>query len=373
MSSTLFAGVHLWSSTEIYCNPELSGGSGLSSALGVADALNGETYRIGSAKPSLSIARLFLRQRFALSTKLVHQDDDINQCSEDLPESYVLVTVGKVSIADFFDDNTYSHDPRSQFITWSLMDQGAWDYAANTRGYTPSVVLEYISPARELRYAVSLVPTSANASDMDWNLLQAQSQNIEWTEHFSLSDHPLCLRALAFYTQAFMGNYRESVAFDSLHADITATRRQGNTKYGAGMNAEYEVHKGIGVFARAGWNDGRNESWMFTEVDNSLSGGISFDGALWNRTHDHVGLAVANSGISADHQYYLQHGGSGFMLGDGSLHYSRETLVEGYYLLSVLEDHLQISGIGQLLSHPGYNLDRSGPVGILSLRLHVQI
>ena len=370
LTSTLYLGMKLWNGASVFFNPEISGGAGLSGAVGVGDALNGETYRIGNPAPQITFARFYFRQLFALSEKKTYQSSDFNQLGGYIPESYLSINIGKSAIADFFDSNKFAHDPRTQFLTWSLMDNGAWDYPANTHGYTESVILEYVSPTHELRYAASLLPKVANGEDMNWNIAKALSHTLEYTHKHKIAGQEGAIRVLGYFSTADMGNYRESL---SNPLGIASTRVYGHTKYGFGINAEQNITSDLGGFLRAGWNDGHNETWVFTEIDRTLSGGLSLTGQRWKRANDNVGLAYVISGLSKDHRDFLQAGGYGFELGDGTLNYAPEQLVELYYSAELKKDFLYLTGTYQFLVNPGYNKDRGGPVNIFSMRLHVRL
>jgi high affinity Mn2+ porin len=376
MTSTLYLGVRLWKGSSVYFNPEIAGGSGLSGALGIGDATNGETFRVGSPAPQIYLARLFFRQIIPLRKEKVYQESDQNQLAMFVPTNYLSITIGKVGIADFFDDNIYSHDPRTQFMAWSLMDNGAWDYPANTRGYTPSVAVEFIAPNHELRYAFSLLPADANGNTMDWNVQRSGSHNLEYVHKHQFNKRKGAIRLLAFFNTTHMGNYKQSLdnSFgDSIPPDITSNRMYGRSKYGFGINMEQEFNAEIGGFFRASWNDGKNETWAFTEIDRSVSAGIVWEGQRWKRPDDRIGLAYVTSGLSKPHRDYLKAGGKGFILGDGNLDYGWEHLTELYYSAALVKDHLFLSGTYQFLLNPGYNKDRKGPVHILSIRLHMAI
>jgi high affinity Mn2+ porin len=372
LTATLFAGMKLWRGASLVINPEISGGSGLSNTLGVADATNGETFRVGSHNPRLYLARIYFQQIFAIDKSPVYQEDDENQLPGYLPKNYVEVTAGKISLTDFFDDNIYSHDPRTQFLSWGLMDNGAWDYAADTRGYTPGIVLEYVSPLQEFCYAISLEPLVANGNNMNWDIGEASAHTFEYSRHYQLRSKPGTIRLLTYLNIANMGNYNESIALNPSQPDIIATRSPGRTKYGFGISADQAISKNTGIFFRAGWNDGNNETWAFTEIDRTVSGGISFTGTKWNRPHDNIGMAFVTSGISLPHRNYLKAGGDGFILGDGNLNYGWEYLTEAYYSLALIKNYFFVTGTYQFLVNPGYNKDR-GPVNIFSLRLHLAI
>ena len=372
ITSTIYAAAKLWKGATLVFNPEISGGAGLSGVYGVADATNGETFRVGSTEPKVYLARLSYRQVFALNNNTTYQATGINQLAGKASSNYIAVTAGKVSIADYFDNNVYSHDPRTQFICWSLMGNGAWDYPANTRGYTPSIVVEYVTPKHELRYAASLMPLSANGNEMDYNIKKASSHTLEYTRRFLLSGKPGSIRLLSFFTTTHMGNYNKSVQIDPTTPDVISTREYGRTKYGFGINAEQAITKDAGIFFRSSWNDGQNETWAFTEIDRSISLGLSTNGNKWKRPNDNAGLAYVMSGLSNPHRTYLQSGGKGFMLGDGKLNYGLEQLAELYYSAELKKNSLYLSGFYQFLINPGYNKDR-GPVNVLSIRVHVVI
>ncbi|HQQ94246.1 MAG TPA: carbohydrate porin [Bacteroidia bacterium] len=371
ITSTLFMGMRLWKGAGVFLNPEIAGGSGLSQALGLGDATNGETFRVGSPEPKIYLARLYVRQLFALGKSSSYQASDFNRLGGQTPDRYLAFTVGKIGVADFFDQNTYSHDPRAHFLCWSLMNNGAWDYAANVRGYTPSMVMEYVSPVYECRYSVSLVPYSANGNEMNWNLNKASSHNLELCRHHRVGDRRGVIRVMGFYTSANMGDYRQSIALKPNKPDITSTRQYGNNKYGFCLNIEQELNGVLGFFMRAGWNDGNHETWMFTEIDHTLSGGFSFHPK--KRKHDELGLAYVISGLSAPHRDYLNAGGYGFMLGDGTLRYTQEQLGELYYAFEMRAEQIFLSPAYQFLLNPGFNADRRGPVHVFSIRLHARI
>jgi high affinity Mn2+ porin len=372
ITSTLYAGTRLWKGGSAFVNPEIAGGSGLSSALGVASSTNGETFRVGSAEPKIYMARWFFTQVVNLGGPSVYQPTDFNQLAGQMPGRYLSFTIGKVGVADYFDFNSYSHDPREHFMSWGLMNNGAWDYPADVRGYTPSFVAEYITPRYELRYALSMVPKVANGAKVNPDLGKARSQTVEFVQRYSIGRNAGVLRVLGFLTSANMGDYNQSLALQPVEPDITATRRYGNTKYGFGVNVEQQLRKDVGMFFRASWNDGKHETWAFTEIDRSASLGLSLDGHMWKRDNDECAIAIIGSGLSKPHRDYLQAGGRGFMLGDGNLRYGIESLLETYYSAELVKDRLFLTGTYQFLVNPGYNRDR-GPAHVFSVRLHAAI
>ncbi len=289
-----------------------------------------------------------------------------------VPEKYISVTFGKIALSDYFDDNSYSHDPRTQFMSWALMANGAWDYPANTRGYTDAFLIEYKTTKDEIRYALALVPAEANGNELDYKIGKAHSHTIEYDHRYMIHSKEGAVRVLAFYTVANMGNYNESIHLNPVAPDIIATRKYGNNKYGLAINTEQSLSKNIGAFVRAGWNDGNNETWAFTEIDRTISIGAVSKGTKWKRPNDEVGLAYVMSGLSVPHKNYLKAGGYGFMLGDGGLNYGPEQLTELYYSAALIKQRLFLSGAYQFILHPGYNKDR-GPVNVFSVRVHMEI
>ena len=374
LTTTLFIGRRLWRGGSVVFNPEVSGGSGLSKSSGVAGALNGETFRVGSAEPVLYLARLYLQQRWALGPETSNQEDDLNQLAGPEPTHFVSVTAGKISIADYFDQNSYSHDPRTQFFNWSLMSAGGWDYPANTRGYTVGAVVEYVTPAFALRAATTLVPTTANGPLLDNRYGKAHSETIELTKAYKVAGHSGTVRLLGYRTVAPMGSYdlARQVAGRGQAPDVTQVRTDGRTKTGFVVNAEQEISENMGLFGRYSYNDGRNETWAFTEIDRSGSVGASSTGTRWHRAEDRLGAAVVVNGISPEHRAYLAAGGQGFIIGDGQLNYALETIGEVYYSIAVPKYHAAISPDYQLVVNPAYNRDRSGPVHVVAVRLHVE-
>ena len=374
LTATLFLGKSLWEGAELYLNPEIAGGSGLSGSVGVAGALNGETYRIGDAAPSLVLARCYLKQSIGFSRERDTIRDDANQLQKVRASKRLDITMGKYSIADLFDGNNVSHDPRSQFINWSLMSAGAWDYPADTKGYTIGATIEYITPEFSLRGSLNTVPIEANLGVFDKDISNAHSETIECELPHHLFSYQGSVRFLVFHTNARMGNYDEAVAKAALRGgvpDITNTRTIGNSKFGFSVNLEQQLSRSLNSFFRASWNDGKNETWMFTEIDHSVSGGVAVHGIINDFPEDHIRAAFVVNGISTAHQRYIAAGGSGFILGDGALSYASELVLEAQYSAR-LNNFLSAAFDYQFVVNPGYNHDR-GPVSAIAFRAHVEI
>jgi len=319
----------------------------------------------------LYVARLYLEQKFAIGSGTSLEPDDQNQVQQHAPDRYISIRAGKFSIADFFDDNNYSHDPREQFMNWSLMSNGAWDYPANTRGYTIGAVVEYHTPSWAVRGSMVQMPTYANGPTLDNNISKAYGITVEGEKNFHINNRPGVVRLLLFHNLARMGNYEEAIK-DTQKPDIVAVRGDPRSKNGFGVSLDQGIGTNAGIFLRGSWNDGKNETWAFTEIDRSLSGGIVWDGAAWSRKDDELGAAVVVNGISAPHRNYLKAGGYGFIIGDGNLNYAHEAIFETYYKFSIPVLFLSLSPDYQFVLNPAYNKDR-GPVHIIGVRAHLQL
>lgn len=376
LSSTLFFGVKLGKRAQVHFDPEVSGGSGFSSITGIAGFPNGEIYRVSSPSPHIYVARLFLRQIVPLSTETGKYNNDAqDQVACNDPLSYIAITAGRFSLMDYFDKNAYSHDPRSQFYNWALMGNGAWDYAANTRGYTYGIAIELIKPRWTLRFASVTVPTVANESVMDPQILHSRADNLEFEYPYKLGSKNGTIRLVSYLNEAHMGNYRKAIEWgikNDTTPDITKVEAEGRTKLGFGINIEQELSPDIGFFLRTGWNDGQNETWAFTEIDRTFSTGISILGENWKRKDDILGIAVIINGLSAAHRDYLKSGGYGFIIGDGNLNYATENIFECYYSYKLKGYSLWISPDYQFVLYPAYNKDR-GPVNIFGIRVHIEL
>jgi hypothetical protein len=383
LTATIFLGRKLWKGASIYVNPELSGGQGFNGAHGIAGFSNGEIYRVGNPTPTPFIARLYIQQIIKLKNiEYDVQATDANQLAGKIPSSRVVVTVGKFCLADFFDDNSYDHDARSQFLNWSLMASGSWDFPADTRGYTSGFVIETIKPWWAIRFSAVMVPRQANALKMDWQLNKANSETVEYEKDWSYKGLKGALRATGFisFTRApkfkqvnnalLTGDTAEANYLIDIISGQTTWDTFGGIKYGFGLNLEQDFGNGVGVFARGNWSDGHSADWAFTQIDNNVQLGMLMHGVLWKRPMDYFGIAVATNGLSALQRQYLELGGYGFIIGDGKLNYGRETILEVFYNAQ-LAQFIFISPDYQFIVNPGYNKDR-GPVHVPGLRVHLE-
>lgn len=367
-TTTLMTGWRPWHGTEFYLDVEGAAGKGVSKVLGMAGAPNGETYRVGNPEFRTSAARVMVRQTWEMGGETQKVEDDAHQLGGNRTSRRVVMTLGKFSVMDVFDNNAYAHDPRTQFLNWTLMGHGAWDYPADTRGYTWGGAVELYWDAWAARWGRFAEPVEANQMEMDHNVAQAHGDALEVEHDHYLGDLPGAVRVMAYRNTARMGNYRESLALAPTSPDITTTRAYGRDKTGWGVNAEQALTANLGMFARWSWSDGRNESWAFTEVDRSVSAGLSLKGSGWGRPADRVGVAYVENGLSPDHRDYLAAGGLGFLLGDGRLTYAPERIVEVYYALAIGK-YFTASLDLQHCVNPGYNAVR-GPVTLSALRIH---
>ena len=371
LTSTLFLGARLWDGGEAYWNPEVNGGEGLDGSAGVAGFLNGETSHVTTVAPGWNwMARLFLRQTFDFGAPTDTLADGQNQVATVVSDNRLVATVGKYCLDDIFDGNAFSHDPRTQFINSALVSQGSWDYPADTHGYTWALALEYYADAWAFRVATAAMPTVGNGIVLDYRPGQVQGQVAEVERDYEAHGKG-ALRALAYFNLYHGGNYALALQDTDVEAGILQSRRYGRAKYGFGLDWDHQWTHDLGTFARAGWSDGQNENWAFTEIDQSASAGVQLGGALWGRAHDKFGIAEAVDGISQVHQDFLSRGGTGFVVGDGALSYAPESILETYYAAAVLS-WLTISGDYQFVADPAYNRDR-GPVNIFAVRVHTEI
>lgn len=372
---TLYTGLRLGRSTELLCDVQETGGHGLGEALGVAGFMNLDVVRNPTLSKAPYIARLMVHQIIPLGHVKKPADANPYSLFRELPERRLEVRFGKFSVADFFDVNSYGSDTNFQFMNWTVDNSGAYDYAADTRGYTFAATLEYHDTWWTVRFAEALMPKVANGIHLDADLARARAENIEFEFHReTIRRQRGILRLLAFVNHANMGVYGQAIddflTGRTTKPDITAHPLQTTIKYGFGVNFEQPLNDWMGIFGRWGWNEGKHESYAYTEVDQTAQIGIAFNGRPWHRKWDRAGVVFVSNGISRDHQEYLALGGLGFLLGDGRLNYGRENIVETYYTLHAWRGVYPSFDL-QHINNPGYNRDR-GPVLVPSLRLHVE-
>ncbi len=374
ITSTLFFALRLAANTQFIFDPEIAGGKGFSGVNGVANSTNGELPRVASATPKPYIARLYITQDFGFGPEKETISSDANQLSGERPMTRYSITVGRFTVTDFFDNNRYSHDPRTQFMGWAIMYNGAWDYPADVRGYTWGWVHEFHTKNWSLRYASAAEPRVANGLRFDRRILVNRGDTFEEERRYSIGDHPGAVRVLEYANHARAGTYADAIRLSEetgTRPDVTATRRNGTLKYGFGLNMEQEITKDFGVFGRLGWNDGKTESFAFTAIDRLAQGGVSVTGTKWKRKNDVVASALTVSGLSRIHREYLALGGYDFLIGDGKLNYGQERIWESYYSARLFPGFFASFDL-QHIQNPAYNRDR-GPVWVSSIRLHLEL
>ena len=370
-TATVFAGIRLWPGGELFFNPEMSLGVPFSNLTGLAGFTNGELAKTSGANPTFYRARLFARQTWNLSNDSVTVESDQNQLAGKVGRERLVLTAGNVSLLDIFDDNSFSHEPRRQFLNWTIMTHGAWDYPADARGYTWGIAAEYIRPDWAIRAGRFLQPKESNGLTLNPRIFQSYGDAIEIEHRYSLAAMSGKIRLLAFRNKARTASYQAAIDLargTSAAPNISAVRAP-RSKSGFGINLEQSLTKVTGVFVRVSHADGKTETYAFTEADDSVSGGMAIKGEAWSRPGDEMGIALAQNRLSPSHREYLRQGGIGVFLGDGNLSYRPEQIVEAYYSLG-LTGNLWVSLGAQRITNPGYNAAR-GPVTFGGLRLHV--
>jgi len=373
LTTTLFFGLRLSQNTQFHFDPEIAGGKGLSNVDGIANAPNGEMPRVTVATPKPYIARLFVSYDVGFGSEKEHFETDEDQLAGERPMNRYTITLGRFSIEDFFDNNTYSHDPRGQFLAWGVMYNGAWDYPADTHGYTWGLVQEFHTRSWSFRLGDVAEPKLANGEQFDRRLLRDRGDVLEVERRYSLGQHPGAIRLLGYINHTHSGSYGDALnlaAETGTTPDVNAVLRFGTRKYGTGVNLEQEISPDIGVFSRLGWNDGKTEDFAFTAIDRLASGGIQVKGAPWKRKADTAASSFTASGISRVHALFLERGGLDFLIGDGKLDYAPEYVWESYYDAMLFGGFFATFDL-QHVENPAYNRDR-GPVWIEGLRLHME-
>jgi high affinity Mn2+ porin len=401
LTMTLFTAASLWRNAFVSVQPEFAGGNGPGGGTGIAGYPNFDVVRIPSLNARPYIARAFIQQDIPLgnpppattgnqtpSPGIERSESAAESGSDEIPESKfspgvghrfglapdvrrLEITFGKIAALDVFDLNDFSGDPHHQLMNWALPVNGAWDYAADTRGYTWGLTVALEGGRFNARFGEYTMPSVANGPRFDSHYGNAHSENLELEWQVD-PDHQGVVRVLGYLNHARMGNYDEAIATaGSQVPDITATREPGRKKVGAGLNLQRSLGTGWGIFSRVGWNDGRTETFAFTEIDRTASLGVSRKGLPLGRQGDQLIAALTLNGLSGPHRRYLEAGGLGFQIGDGDLNYGYETIIELNYTAKMTRG-LAVSVDYQHVTSPGYNRDR-GPISIYGLRVHVHL
>jgi hypothetical protein len=317
---------------------------------------------------------LFIQHDFPLGPEKEHQESDENQLAGDRPVNRYSIYAGRFTITDYFDDNNYTHDPRTQFMAWGIMYNGAWDYPADTRGYTWGIVQELSTRSWGFRYGIVAEPKIANGQQFDRRLFRDHGQVWEVERRYKWRKKDGVVRALAYANRSQAGDYGEALriaAETGATPDINLTTHVGTLKYGFGMSFDQAITSYLGVFTRLGWNDGKTQSFAFTAIDRLASGGVSIKGTKWRRKDDVFGSSLTVGGLSRVHQEFLAAGGLDFLIGDGRLNYAPEYVWETYYSARIIPGFYAALDV-QRDTNIAYNHDR-GPVTIYSLRLHIAL
>jgi high affinity Mn2+ porin len=367
-----FLGWRFWDGGELYFNPELAQGFGLNTTLGLGGFSNGEAQKGGADYPKFRAQRYFFRQTFGLGGEQEDVADGPLQLAGKRDIDRVTLTVGRFAVGDFFDGNSYAKDPRADFMNWAMWSSGAYDFPADLPGFTRGAVVELNRKDWALRAGLFQLPSAPNS---DVLTSKGGGAVVELEERYAISDQPGKLRLGVFGNQGNTANYREALAMVAADPSLdinatTASIRHTQPKYGFYANMEQAITQDVGIFARASWNNGQTEILSFTDIDRSVSGGISIKGSSWGRTNDTIGIGGAINGLSSAHRDFLAAGGIGLLIGDGQLNYSEEKILEAYYAYN-LNKWSTLTFDYQFVANPSYNADR-GPVSIFSARAHAE-
>ncbi len=373
LTATLFLGVRPWEGAEAFFNPETIQSQSISHLSGLGGLSNGENQKGGGPTPTLYRARAFVRQTIALGGEISNAEAGPNQFGGPAASRRLVMTAGNFSWADVFDGNACSHDPRTQFLNWALMSYGAFDYAADVRGYTWGIALEYYREDWVLRAGRFALPVESNGLALDLHVLSHYGDTVEIEHDHTLLGMPGKLRAAGFRNHARTGSFRDALQHSATSGGVpdVGDVRRDQSKYGVGVSLEQAVLSDVALFARYSRSDGRTETYTYAEIERSLAVGVSVKGRRWRREGDTLGVAFVANGLSDAHRDYLVAGGVGFLIGDGRLeHYRPEQILEAYYSFNAFRG-LWVSIDGQRIANPAYNADR-GPVNVIGTRFHVE-
>jgi hypothetical protein len=371
-SATAYLGWRLGPSTELYLNPEVIQAVALSRLTGLGGLTNGENQKTAGPNPTLYRARLFVRQTWGLGGGKERVESSANQLAGELERRRLVLTAGNLGVIDLFDANPYSHDPRTNFLNWAFMTHGAYDFAADARGYTWGAALEYYDDDWAVRAGRFLQPRESNGLQLDYRPFGHYGDQVELERAHQIGGQPGTVRLLAYRNYARMGGFRD--ALDSAAANggtpDAANVRKDQAKHGFGINVNQDITRDVGVLLRASWNDGATETYAFTEIERSVTAGVRVLGSKWGRPEDSLFLGAIRNGLSAAHRAYLAAGGLGFFIGDGQLNYRPERIIEAMYIARVGQ-HAWLAPHFEHIMNPAYNADR-GPVTVVGARLHFE-
>jgi high affinity Mn2+ porin len=370
---TLYGGLRLWHGAEVWVNPEVNQGFGLSNTFGVAGFPSAESYKLGAQDPYVRVQRVFLRQTIDLDGEMEKVDPDQNVLGGSQSANRIVLTVGKFAATDVFDTNKYAHDARNDFLNWSVIDAGTYDYAGDAWGYSYAMAAEWYQDWWTIRAGLFDLPTTPGYKFLNPRLFSQVQYQMELEERHTLFGQPGKLKLTGFLTRGDIGLFKDAITQAAATGTVADT---GNvpmyrSRGGVSLNLEQQITEDLGLFFRAGWADGSGQIESFTDIDVAVSGGVSLSGNRWGRPDDTVGLAVARNDISRHFKNYLNDGGVGILIGDGILPNSGpETIIEGFYSLAAFK-YAHVTADYQFINNPAYNADR-GPVSVLGIRLHAQ-
>ena len=372
ITGTAFFGARPWKGTEIFIDPEVAQGSPFSGLKGFGGMTNGEAQKAGTTDAVTYWSRAFIRQTIGFGGGTIDQETSFNQFAGSVDKRRLVLTGGVYAITDIFDQNSFSHDPKTQFLNWSMMDYGAWDFPADARGYTRGITVEYYNDDWAFRIGRNLLPVESNGLQLNGDWSGSYSDNLEIEKAHEIFGQPGKLRILGFRNQGKFGNFNDALNYANQYGgspDVANVRSQ-QTKTGYGLSLEQNITEDLGVFARYSWNNGQTEAYAFTEINNSALVGVSIKGTKWSRPEDVIGIAYASNGISNSNIDYMRAGGITAFCGDGNINYQREGIMEVYYSVKI-NKVLWATADFQRINNPCYNADR-GPVNVYSVRMHFE-
>jgi len=371
-SSTLDLGVRLWHGAEFHFNPEVTQGVPFSNLHGLGGPTNGELAKVSSTNPVFYRARAFLRQTWGLGGETETLDADFNQFAQTVDKRRVVLTAGNFGVLDVFDQNDYGSDPRTQFMNWSFLTHGSFDYPADARGYNWGVSLEYVGDGWSARIGRFLQPVESNGLELDTRMFEHYGDILELEKRYTVAGRPGTARLLFFRNKARMGRFSDALQFgaaNNVTPDVADVRSE-HAKVGVGLAFLQQVTDSLGMFFRANMSDDKTETYAFTEIGRQVQLGGVLNGVSWGRARDVLGVAAAVNMLGADHRAYLAAGGQGAFLGDGAINYAPEQVFEIYYSFQPIK-YLSISPDFQYIRNPGYNADR-GPAKFYGIRFHAE-
>jgi high affinity Mn2+ porin len=293
-----------------------------------------------------------------------------NQLAGPIDRNRVILTLGKFSVGDVFDDNVYAHDPTTGFLNFAFNTMGAFDYAADAWGYTYGAALEWKQDWWTLRGGLFQLSKVPNGDDIE-PVLGRQFMNVgEFEGRYQLLGQDGALKLLIYGDNGYLSKYDDVTALAYATGDFPPSienLRRRRVKIGGGINLKQQIMPGLGFFMRASMFDGRIETVDYTDVQRQLSMGLVAHGDLWGRSKDEIGAAIAFGGLSGPMIRYFGSGGTSVYIGDGALSYGGEKANELYYKFGI-NDSFDVTFDYQLIVNPGHNSAR-GPVNVFGVRM----